>query len=157
MPATEVVTIADRPDLAPTVADWIYHEWGKHDGYSFEQTLEYISAAGNPIPTTFVLLADGVPVGTSSLVAHDLDERPNLTPWLAGVFVAPEQRRKGYVIQLIQAVEAAAIAASVRTLWLHTVHARRIYAKGGWEPIEVVQRQGKPPVTLMRRDFMPGM
>ena len=152
----EIVTIAERPELAPVVADWTYSEWAKRDGYSLEQTLEYISASGSPIPTTIVLLADGVPIGTSSLVAHDLDERPDFTPWLAGVFVAPEHRRKGYVIPLIQAVKAAAIAASVPTLWLH-MDAKGIYARGGRQEVEVVARRGKPPVTLMRRDLMPGM
>jgi GNAT superfamily N-acetyltransferase len=105
---------------------------------------------------TFVALVDGIPVGTCSFVVHDLDERPDLTPWLAGVFVAPEQRRKGYVIPLIRAVEAASIAAAISTLWLHTEQAERIYAKAGWRSIEVVQRKGKPAVTLMRRDFVLG-
>lgn len=56
-----IVTIADRADLAPIVAGWIYREWGMNDGYLLKETLEYISATspGNPIPTTFVLLADG--------------------------------------------------------------------------------------------------
>ena len=130
-----------------------------NDGYSLEQTIEYISAAsrGNPIPQTFVLLADGKPVGTSSLVADDLKERPDLTPWLASVYVVPEERRKGYVIPLIQVIERSAVVAAVSTLWLHTEHAKRIYAKSGWQEVEVVQREGKLPVTLMRRDFMPGM
>ena len=87
----------------------------------------------------------------------DLDERPDPTPWLADVFVAPEARRKGHVIPLIQAVETAAIAASIQTLWLHTEHAARIYTNAGWQAVEIVERKGKLPVTLMRRDFMPGM
>jgi hypothetical protein len=48
------------------------------------------------MPRTFILLADGEPVGTASLAAHDLDERPDLTPWLAGVFVDPHTRGQGY-------------------------------------------------------------
>ena len=129
-----IVTLADRPDLAPIVSDWIWHEWSRHDGYSFDETLDYIkaSSARKDIPQTFVLLIDGKPVGTSSLVTSDMKERPNLTPWMASVFVIPEARRRGYVIPLIQAVQAAAMAASVPTLWLHTDSAARIYAKAGW-------------------------
>jgi N-acetylglutamate synthase-like GNAT family acetyltransferase len=152
---TTIVTLADRPDLAPIVAEWIWHEWSKHDGYSFEETLEYVAAssAGKDIPQTFVLLADGEPVGTSSLVAADLKERPDLTPWMASVFVLPEVRRRGHVIPLIQAVDAAAVAASIPTLWLHTDAAARIYAKAGWRLVEIVPREGKDAATLMRRDF----
>lgn len=153
----EIVTIDDRPDLAPIVAEWIYHEWGMDDGYSLEETIKYISAASprSPIPQTFVLLVDDKPVGTSSFVADDLKERPDLTPWLASVYVVPEERKKGYVIPLIQVVERAAMHALVRTLWLHTENAKHMYAKSGWREVEVVERAGRLPVTLMRRDFVP--
>ena len=110
---TTIVTLGDRPDLAPIITEWIWQEWSRHDGYTFEQTLEYIeaSSARQDIPQTFVLLVDGEPVGTSSLVAADMKERPDLTPWMASVFVIPAARRQGHVIPLIQAVEAAAVAA----------------------------------------------
>jgi hypothetical protein len=152
----EIVTLADRPDLARIVADWIWHEWSKHSGFTFEQTLEYVAAssAGKDIPRSFVLLVDGEPVGTSSLVAADLKERPNLTPWMASVFVIPERRRKGHVLSLINAVESAAVAAGVPSLWLHTDTAERIYLRAGWRTVEIVQREGgKLQATLMRRDF----
>jgi N-acetylglutamate synthase-like GNAT family acetyltransferase len=151
----EIVTLADRPDLAAIISAWIWNEWSKHDGFSYEETLEYVAASsgGEDIPQSFVLLVDGEPVGTSSLVAADLKERPDLTPWMASVFVIPEARRRGHVIPLIQAVEAAAVAASIPTLWLHTDTAARIYASSGWRTAEIIQRAGKNPATLMRRDF----
>jgi len=31
MPDTEVVTIADRPDLAPVIAEWLWAEWWHHE------------------------------------------------------------------------------------------------------------------------------
>ena len=159
-PVAEIVTLAHRPDLAPTVADWIWHEWSKHDGYSFEQTLEYVAAssAGKDIPQTFVLLVDGEPAGTSSLVAADMKERPDLTPWMASVFVVPEARRRGHVIPLIRTIETAAVAAGIPGLWLYTDTAEGIYARAGWRTVEIVQREGgKPPATVMRRDFAPSM
>lgn len=154
----EIATIADRPDLVPVVAVWLWSEWARKEGYSLTHTQDEIArlTSRHGPQQTFVLLVDGVPVGTSSFVIADLDERPHLTPWLAGVFVAREERRKGHVIPLIQAVERAAIEASIPTLWLHTEHAKRIYAKAGWQEVEVVKRKGKAPVTLMRRIFMPG-
>jgi hypothetical protein len=50
-------------------------------------------------------------------------------------------------------VESAALAAVIPTLWLHTDTAERIYAKAGWRTVEIVQRDGKAPATLMRRDL----
>jgi len=76
---TETVTIADRPDLIPTVVGWLWKEFWCYDGYSVEDTRIVVTAAiarSGP-PQTFVTLANGSPVGTASLAAEDLDERPN--------------------------------------------------------------------------------
>jgi N-acetylglutamate synthase-like GNAT family acetyltransferase len=157
-PQIEIVTLAERPDLAPIVAEWLWRNWDRRSGYTYDQTLAYVtdSSAGQAIPQTFVLLVDEQPVGTSSFVAADMKERPDLTPWMASVYVAPEARHRGHVIPLIHAVEAAATAAGILTMWLHTDSAARIYAKAGWRTVEVVQRDGgETPATLMRRDLLP--
>ena len=151
----EIVRIAERPDLVPMVAQWLWDEWHLDADDSLEATHDAVAASVSPSgpPQTFVLLVDSRPVGTASLVAHDLDERPNLTPWLAGVFVIPEARGRGHVIHLIQAVEVACRSAGVGTVWLHTTSAERVYAGAGWHTMEAIQRHGRCPVTLMRRDL----
>jgi GNAT superfamily N-acetyltransferase len=106
------------------------------------------------IPQSFVLLVDDEPVGTASITAHDLEERPDLTPWLAGVFVVPEARGQGYAGQLVAAVEEEARRASISTLWLYTNTAERIYARVGWRTVETILHDGKPH-ALMRRDLLP--
>jgi N-acetylglutamate synthase-like GNAT family acetyltransferase len=70
-----------------------------------------------------------------------------------GVFVIPEARGRGHVIHLIQAVEVACRSAGVGTVWLHTTSAERVYARAGWHTMEAIQRHGRHPVTLMRRDL----
>jgi GNAT superfamily N-acetyltransferase len=109
---------------------------------------------GLAIPRTLVLLVDDEPVGTASLTAHDLDERPDLTPWLAGMFVASHVRGRGYAARLVAAVEEEARRASITTLWLYTNTAERIYARVGWRTVETVLHNGKP-FALMRRDLLP--
>jgi GNAT superfamily N-acetyltransferase len=155
----EIVRIAERPDLVPMVAQWLWDEWHLDAGDSLEAIRDAIAASMSPSgpPQTFVLLVDNRPVGTASLVAHDLDERPNLTPWLAGVFVIPEARGRNHVIHLIQAVEVACRSAGVGTVWLHTTSAERVYARAGWHTVEAIQRRGRSLVTLMRRDLTSGI
>lgn len=152
-----IITTADRPDLVPTVACWLWHEFWRHDGYTPEQTQAVVAAslARSGPPQTFVLLVDGEPIGTATLAAEDLDERPDLTPWLAGVFVVPEARGRGYVAHLIAAVEAVCRAASITTVWLYTNTAEHVYTRAGWHTADTVPRHGKRPVTLMRRDLLP--
>jgi GNAT superfamily N-acetyltransferase len=151
-----IVSTFDRPDLVPLVADWLWDAFWRAGGHSRAETLDAVqqSVTARPMPRTFILLVGGDPVGTASLVAHDLDERPDLTPWLAGVFVAPHARGRAYAAHLIAAVEAAAQAAAIRTLWLYTHAAERIYARAGWQTVDTVLHGGKP-VALMRRDLPP--
>ena len=154
----EIVTLTARPDLISTIADWMWQEWDRHDGIQFEETISYFERclAGRDIPQTFVLLVDGSPIGTSSLVEADLKERPDFSPWMANVFVSPEARRNGYVMPLIRTVEDVAVAVGIPTLWLHTESAEPIYRKAGWRTVEVIQREGgRKPVTLMRRELRP--
>jgi hypothetical protein len=77
-----IVRIADRPDLVTMVARWLWHEWWQQDGYTLEQTHDAVAASVYPSgpPQTFVLLVDGKQIAAASLVVHDLDERPDLTP-----------------------------------------------------------------------------
>ena len=102
-----VVSTAERPDLAPVVASWLWGEFWRARGSSLEETLAVVrtSVTAQRMPRTFVLLVDGKPLGTASLAAQDLETRPDLTPWLAGVFVEPAARGQGLVAHLIGAVE----------------------------------------------------
>jgi len=152
-----IVTTADRPDLVPTVTGWLWREFWRHDGSTLEQTRDAVaaSAAQPGLPHCFVLLADGEPVGTASLTATDLDERPDLTPWLAGVFVVPEACGQGHATRLVAAVEAAGRSASIPKLWLYTNTAEGLYARIGWRSVAAIQRCNRRPVTLMRRDLIP--
>lgn len=151
----EIARIAERPDLVPIVAEWLWREWWRDAGETLEATCRAVatSVSQSGPPQTFVLLDDGEPIGTASLVAHDLDERPDLTPWLAGVYVVPRARARGHVVHLIQAVEQACRSADIGTLWLYTAGADRLYARAGWCAVNVIQRPGRRPVTLMRRDL----
>ena len=156
MPERRVVTISERPDLVPVVAGWRWREFGQEDDQTLQQVVDVVAGSTSTLgpPQCFVLLVNDVPVGTASLTVEDLDERPELTPWLASVTVVPEARRLGNAGVLVAAVEAAARSASVANLWLYTNTAERVYARAGWRRVETVERHGKPAVVLMRRDLI---
>ena len=153
---TSIVSTADRPDLVELTARWRWEAFLR-DTEPFEGVLrraQRTSAMGLAIPRTLVLLVDDEAVGTASLTAHDLKERPDLTPWLAGMFVAPHARGRGYAAHLVAAVEGEARKASIQTLWLYTITAERVYARSGWQTVETALHNGKP-FALMRRDLLP--
>ncbi|WP_158744374.1 GNAT family N-acetyltransferase [Acidisphaera sp. L21] len=148
-------TVAKRPDLLPVIAEWLWNEWWKRWGRSLEETQAMYAACRAEIgaPQTFILVADDTPIGTVTLARKDLDERPNLTPWLAGVFVIPERRGRGYVRHLLEAFDEACRRASIPTAWLYTNTAERVYLRAGWQLVETIDRPAKRSVTLMRRDY----
>jgi GNAT superfamily N-acetyltransferase len=81
------------------------------------------------VPQGVVLLEDGAPAGTASLDHADLDTRPDLTPWLANVFVAPEFRGRGHARRLVRYIEAASrTGGGTEVLYLHTEDAMALYA-----------------------------
>ncbi len=154
------MTLVARPDLARTVSGWLWNEFWRRDGYALDQTLAVVNAsvASFGPPQTFVLLVGGQPIATASLAAQDLDERPDLTPWLAGVYVVPEARGRGYASRLIEVVEEACLAARIPTAWLYTSTAERLYQQAGWRVVDTVQRSHRGAVSLMRKDFpMPAL
>ena len=153
MTRLRVTTTRERPDLLPIVAEWLWREWWERKGRTLQQTQAIYAdcVAERGAPQTFVLLEGDLSVGTVTLARKDLDERPDLTPWLAGVFVIPDRRGRGYVSHLFTEFEAACRAASVEVAWLYTNTAERVYLRAGWNAAEVIQRPGRPPVTLMRR------
>jgi GNAT superfamily N-acetyltransferase len=162
-PQLSIVTTADRPDLVPLVAHWLWDAFWRAGGHPFETVLDHVRESVNAglMPRTFILLAGDKPVGTASLVPHDLDERPDLTPWLAGVFVEPQARGQGYAAHLIASVEDACRKTPFTTLWLYTDTAERIYARAGWQAVETIEHRSQTirdrikPVVLMRRDLLP--
>jgi len=95
-----------------------------------------LASGHRQIPTTYVAIAGEQLLGSACLVKHDMDTRPELSPWLAGVFVAPSQRRRGIGAALIQkAVEEAGLL-GIERLYLYTLTSDTFYLKLGWSVLE---------------------
>jgi GNAT superfamily N-acetyltransferase len=151
-----IVAISDHPELASLVARWRVNAFFNHPGgYTVEEMTALILALPVGPKETFVLFDGDRPVGTAGLVHSDLETRPDLTPWLAGLFVEPAFRNRGYGAALVRQVEAFARAASVPVLWLYTLSTESFYLRLGWER-ESIEREGDHDVVLMRRSLANG-
>lgn len=146
-----IVAVSDRPDLAPVIARWRVDAFFAHlGGYTVEEMTALILAPPVGPKETFVLFDGDQPAGTAGLMRTDLETRPDLTPWLGGLFVEPAFRGRGHATALVQRVEAFALAASVPILWLYTLTAEPLYLRLGWQRVGVGQENGQA-VVLMRR------
>jgi predicted N-acetyltransferase YhbS len=134
-----IAPLVERPDLAAQVAAWGFAEWGHlNPGQTLDQRVIRIQGKMNVdrVPIAFVALDDdGGIVGTASLIFDDLEGDPR-NPWLASVYVPPEQRKKGIASALVQTVEDAARRLGYTRLYLFTSTAPKLYADLGWRPLE---------------------
>jgi GNAT superfamily N-acetyltransferase len=154
--ATLIVPLADRPASVRTVGRWHWQLWGSEDpGGSLELWTARVAAWANndAIPMIFIAIAGEEPVGSVSLVAHDLPERRDLWhlwPWLSGLYVLPEYRGRGVGRALVARVEAQARSMGVVRLYLYTAQASGLYDQLGWDVIgEDVQADAA--VTIMAK------
>ena len=150
-----ILAVSDRPDLAPLVARWLVDAFHRPPADMTTEAMTALILAPPQGPEeSFVLFEDDRPVGTASLSHDDLLSRPDLTPWLAGVFVLPQHRERGHPSALVRHVEGFARAASVAELWLYTRTAESLYARLGWQRVGLEQSNGHE-VALMRRRLDP--
>ena len=146
-----IAAVSDRPELAPLVARWrVDAFFNSPGGWTVEEMTAAILAPPVGPKETFVLFDNGQPAGTAGLMREDLETRPDLTPWLGGLFVRPEFRARGHATALVRRVEAFALAAHVPALWLYTSTAEPFYTRLGWERVATEQENGHE-VVLMRR------
>jgi GNAT superfamily N-acetyltransferase len=135
----QIESIADHLDWVPLIAGWHWQEWGDTDplgspaqwthGLS-ERTLR------DQIPTTYVAVEQRQPVGSVTLVEHDMEIRWDLSPWLAGVYVQPQSRRQGVGSELVRHAIQQVYHLGFPAFYLYTHAARLFYERLGWEVLE---------------------
>lgn len=146
---------ADDPN-AEIVAGWTFAAWGHlHPGLTLAQAMERlkVECGQGGVPSIFVAMQGRTPVGTASLIADDMSTRPELTPWLASVFVVPEWRGQGIASSLVQRVEEEALESGIQHFYLYTPDQQALYRRMGWQDIELVEYRGEQ-VTVMARQLV---
>jgi GNAT superfamily N-acetyltransferase len=149
-------TISDlrqRPEFFDTVADRIWQAWWQPNGYP----LDYISTRlcenmeATPIP--FALVAhDGERfLGTSSVIASDLEERPQLSPWVAAVWVEEDARGRGIGAALVNHAAQNCFALGVSRAYLCArPRMTGFYEALGWTVVE--RKIGPHHLSVFIRD-----
>lgn len=143
--------LADHPDALEALVQWQHAEWGHvRGGETLAQRRARLAGSLNRdrIPLTVVALEGGDLLGSASLIAHDMETRMELTPWLASVFVAEQYRRRGVGAELVRRIMAEAGKLKVPLLYLYTVHSERLYASLGWAVAERTTYLESPVVIM---------
>lgn len=131
----KVYNIKDKIEYLREVAILEHNEWAKDPQESFEDRInKKIEKVKNNLNKNdfckLILLNEDELIGFISLFPNDSDERRDLGPWYATMYVKKEYRNKGYSRILNDAILKEARNRKITTLYLKT-DLRNYYEKFG--------------------------
>lgn len=151
----KIINLAAAPKHIPTIAAWHHAQWGYlNPGATVESRIEKMQRylKGAVMPAMYICVDGEHVVGTAALVESDMDSHPELSPWLASVYVNAEYRNRGVGAALVAQVVSAAKDAGFGPLYLFTPDRARFYEGLGWQLIgQETYRGGE--ATLMKIDL----
>jgi predicted N-acetyltransferase YhbS len=119
---------------------------------NFEQELKSLErfASDQSHGVGLVAKTGGEPIGTCLLVEREIEPNHDVAPWLAGLFVVPEHRRKGAGAVLVRAIEDQARQRGFSRLHLYTLNAAAFYLRLGWSMLERTNWKGAETAFMIR-------
>lgn len=139
------------------MAERIWRAFWKHKGKplkAIRDGLENFLEPGTRIPFALVAEHEGEACGNALVIDNDEPARPELTPWLAALWVDEGRRHRGLAAELLNEAIKRSAALGVEQLYLVARPALRdFYIRQGWQPIE--DNVGEARLTV-HRYIMPG-
>lgn len=123
----EIYNIKDKQEYLKEIAELTQKEWGSGTNSIEEfnakidkKINKIISNLNNPNYCKLILLQDNTLVGFISIFPHDCDERPDLSPWYATMYVKEKFRGNGYSKLLNEAILKDAKSRGFTKIYLKT-------------------------------------
>ena len=141
----KISPLRDHMSFIDEIAELHHSEWAHlSPGLTLEarKTALRNSAIREGMPTIYLAYEGDEFIGSAALIDHDMDTHPELSPWLAAVFVKERWRGQGIATLLVKHCETKASRASIEKLYLFTEFASQLYAKLGWESVERCKYKG---------------
>jgi GNAT superfamily N-acetyltransferase len=155
----DLIQVSDlrlAPHLIFTIAQWHFEHWGPLTGAESLDCYAKVLANATTcelLPRVLIAEKDGRLLGSVNLVACDCQIYPDLTPWLAQLFVTPNERTLGVGRALVQAAEREARVLGFSTLYLFTSGTLpSYYRRQGWLSSARFDYLGTERI-LMQRDL----
>lgn len=148
----KIINLASAPQHVRTIASWHHAQWGYlNPGNTVETRIEKMQRYlnGNVMPSMYICVDGDRVAGTAALVENDMDSHPELSPWLASVYVNPDYRNRGLGAMLVKQIVSTAKAAGFPILYLFTPDRAKFYQSLGWEVIAQESYRGSE-ATLMK-------
>ena len=148
----KIVNLNEHVEVIPLLAKWHFRQWGDLTGASSEDDYRNILSehtSSQKVPMTLLALNCDVLLGSVNIVKSDLEIRPELTPWIAQLYVVPEQRSKGIGSTLASAAIARSADLGYDAIYLYTSGTLPSYYESiGWTTREIVHYKGKERIVM---------
>lgn len=132
--------LADHPEFIETLAPWVAGHWRlilTHETAESRVEKFRTHLNHNTLPIAWAAHSGSQVFGTAALRVHDLPDHADLTPWLGGVYVAPQFRNAGIGAALCLAVEQKVrTMREISTLYLFTLDKQAWYRRLGWSQLK---------------------
>jgi N-acetylglutamate synthase-like GNAT family acetyltransferase len=152
----EIEYLADNKEVIPTLARWSYDEWlYLHPERTLSDVERIMLERSNKdkIPLILIACEEGKPIGMVALKIRDLESRPNIGPWLAGLYVEKGHRNKGVGTSLVRAIEQKAAQLKEKKLYLFTPDTEKFFLMLDWAVQERTEWKGRS-VTVMEKEIV---
>ncbi len=150
----QIALLSDHRALLNDLARAYEREWPQWYGVRGDATADLRDRArASGLPLGLIALEEGAAVGAAALVARGTLSHPQLSPWVAGLWVEPACRRRGIGGMLIEAACAQARGQGYAGAYTSTVTAARLFTRQGWTKIDVGTTFGGETVEIFRKDL----
>lgn len=142
--------LRSKPEFFDTLVDRVWREWWKPNYYPLSHTEFLARDLLTASPISFALVAHEGEIyrGSVLVIASDMAERPQYTPWIAALWVDPSFREEGIGAALVDQAVLATRHLGIPKIYLSATRARRnFYLKRGWQKIE--EDVGEHALTIL--------
>lgn len=153
----EIINLKLKPDLIPILAKWHHDEWKYlNPSLTLQGRIKKMQSYFNDsaIPSTFVAINKTTVLGSAALIDSDMDTHPELSPWLASVYVDPPYRKQEVGSRLVNHLLKFSKGLNIGALYLFTPDRLSFYQKLGWTILNKEPYRGQT-VWVMAYVFNP--
>ena len=152
--------LSEHTDFIPVLATWHFTRWGELTGAATEAAYaDFLRTCVSTqrIPSTLVAIRKQEVLGSVNLVACDMQIRPELTPWLAHLYVHEEERNQGIGSALVRAAVERSRKLGFSAFYLYTSGTLPSYYEHlGWAKRETVLYKGRERTIMQMNLFSTG-
>jgi GNAT superfamily N-acetyltransferase len=142
--------LRDHPNFCIDVADRVWRAWWAGAGHPLEHVTNHMQEMVDERSVPFGLVAHdaGRYLGSTLIIACDLEERPQYCPWVAAVWVDPEHRSQGIGRALVRQAAKSALGLGFDFAYLCALPEKCSFYEGiGWRRIE--ENVGQHQLTVL--------